>query len=101
MKSDAKNIKAGSQNEDSADHQSESETSQRSSSNSESQKGKWNLRRCQFQLKTLLINYIVPVLIYRPKNAYDLRKIICFAIFTVKTLGLLLDLSYILLKYQV
>ena len=40
MKSDAKNIKAGSQNEDSADHQSESETSQRSSSNSESQKGK-------------------------------------------------------------
>ncbi|XP_023347413.1 uncharacterized protein LOC111716201 [Eurytemora carolleeae] len=38
MKSDAKNIKAGSQNEDSADHQSESETSQRSSSNSESQK---------------------------------------------------------------
>ena len=99
MKSDAKNIKAGSQNEDSADHQSESETSQRSSSNSESQKGKWNLRRWQFQSKTLLIEYIIPVLT-RPKNAYDLRKIICFAIFTVKTFGLLFDLNYFLLKYQ-
>ena len=43
MKSNAKNIKAGTQNEDLADHQSESETSQRSSSNSESQKGEWNL----------------------------------------------------------
>ena len=61
MKSDAYDIKAGTQNEDLADHQSESETSQRSSSNSESQKGEWNFKQFQFQSKTLLIDHTVPV----------------------------------------